>query len=98
MLELSTYEGIPHLLCPVITEAKMATSALGWVVREMESRYKLMTREGVRNIEGYNKNNKIIMPYIVVIVDLTVCIISSGSCSTQPLAGLGRNSLLPIDQ
>ncbi len=69
MLELSTYEGIPHLLCPVITEAKIATSALGWVVKEMESRYKLMTREGVRNIEGYNKNNKIIMPYIVVIVD-----------------------------
>ena len=69
MLELSTYEGIPHLLCPVITEAKKATSALGWVVKEMESRYKLMTREGVRNIEGYNNNNKIVMPYIVVIVD-----------------------------
>jgi len=69
MLELSTYEGIPHLLCPVITEAKKAISALGWIVKEMESRYKLMTREGVRNIEGYNNNNKIIMPYIVVIVD-----------------------------
>ena len=69
MLELSTYEGIPHLLCPVITEAKKATSALGWVVKEMENRYKLMTREGVRNIEGYNNNNKIVMPYIVVIVD-----------------------------
>ena len=62
MLELSTYEGIPHLLCPVITEAKKATSALGWVVKEMESRYKLMTKEGVRNIEGYNNNNKIVMP------------------------------------
>jgi len=69
MLELSTYEGIPHLLCPVITEAKKATSALGWIVKEMESRYKLMTKEGVRNIEGYNNNNKIVMPYIVVIVD-----------------------------
>ena len=69
MLELSTYEGIPHLLCPVITEAKKATSALGWVVKEMESRYKLMTKEGVRNFEGYNNNNKIVMPYIVVIVD-----------------------------
>ena len=69
MLELSTYEGIPHLLCPVITKAKKATSALGWVVKEMENRYKLMTREGVRNIEGYNNNNKIVMPYIVVIVD-----------------------------
>ncbi len=69
MLELSTYEGIPHLLCPVITEAKKATSALGWTVKEMESRYRLMTREGVRNIEGYNNNNKTVMPYIVVIVD-----------------------------
>jgi S-DNA-T family DNA segregation ATPase FtsK/SpoIIIE len=69
MLELSTYEGIPHLLCPVITEAKKATSALGWIVKEMESRYKLMTKEGVKNIEGYNNNNKIVMPYIVVIVD-----------------------------
>ena len=54
MLELSTYEGIPHLLCPVITEAKKAASVLGWVVKEMESRYKLMTREGVKNIDGYN--------------------------------------------
>ena len=50
MLELSTYEGVPHLLCPVITEAKKATSVLGWVVKEMESRYKLMTKEGVRNL------------------------------------------------
>ena len=69
MLELSTYEGIPHLLCPVITEAKKATSVLGWVVKEMESRYKLMTREGVRNIDGYNSKHKIPMPYIVVVVD-----------------------------
>ncbi len=69
MLELSTYEGIPHLICPVITEAKKAASVLGWVVKEMESRYRLMTREGVRNIDGYNKKHKIVMPYIVVIVD-----------------------------
>ena len=69
MLELSTYEGIPHLLCPVITEAKKAASVLGWVVKEMESRYRLMTREGVRNIDGYNEKNKIKMPYIVVVVD-----------------------------
>ena len=69
MLELSTYEGIPHLLCPVITEPKKATSVLGWVVKEMENRYKLMTREGVRNIDGYNSKHKQPMPYIVVIVD-----------------------------
>ena len=69
MLELSTYEGIPHLLCPVITEAKKAASVLGWVVKEMESRYKLMTKEGVRNIDGYNAKHTLPMPYIVVIVD-----------------------------
>ena len=69
MLELSTYEGIPHLLCPVITEAKKAASILGWVVKEMESRYRLMTKEGVRNIDGYNTKHKLPMPYIVVVVD-----------------------------
>ena len=69
MLELSTYEGIPHLLCPVITEAKKAASVLGWVVKEMESRYRLMTKEGVRNIDGYNAKHTHSMPYIVVIVD-----------------------------
>ena len=69
MLELSTYEGVPHLLCPVITEAKKAASVLGWVVKEMESRYRLMTKEGVRNIDSYNAKHKLPMPYIVVVVD-----------------------------
>ena len=69
MLELSTYEGIPNLLCPVITEPKKAASVLGWVVKEMENRYKLMTKVGVRNIDGYNSKHKTLMPYIVVIVD-----------------------------
>jgi S-DNA-T family DNA segregation ATPase FtsK/SpoIIIE len=69
MLELSTYEGIPHLLCPVITEAKKAASVLGWVVKEMESRYRLMTKDGVRNIDGYNSKHTLAMPYIVVVVD-----------------------------
>jgi len=69
MLELSTYEGIPHLLCPVITEAKKAASVLGWVVKEMESRYRLMTKEGVRNIDSYNLKHNFPMPYIVVVVD-----------------------------
>ena len=69
MLELSTYEGIPHLLCPVITEAKKAASVLGWVVKEMENRYRLMTKEGVRNIDSYNAKHTLSMPYIVVVVD-----------------------------
>jgi len=69
MLELSAYEGIPHLLCPVITESRKATAALGWAVKEMESRYKLMTHVGVKNIDGYNSKHKKHMPYIVVIVD-----------------------------
>ena len=69
MLELSTYEGIPHLLTPVITDAKKATAALAWTVKEMNSRYKLMSKVGVRNIDGYNAKHKLKMPYIVVIVD-----------------------------
>ncbi len=69
MLELSTYEGIPHLLTPVITDAKKATSALSWTVKEMNSRYKLMSKVGVRNIDGYNTKHKLKMPYIVVVVD-----------------------------
>jgi DNA segregation ATPase FtsK/SpoIIIE, S-DNA-T family len=69
MLELSAYEGIPHLLTPVITDSKKAASALGWTVREMNNRYKLMSKEGVRNIDGYNAKHQLKMPYIVVVVD-----------------------------
>ena len=69
MLELSSYEGIPHLLTSVITDAKKATSALSWTVKEMESRYRLMSSEGVKNIDGYNQKHKLKMPYIVVVVD-----------------------------
>jgi DNA segregation ATPase FtsK/SpoIIIE, S-DNA-T family len=54
MLELSVYDGIPHLLTPVVTDPKKAVVALRWAVREMESRYESMSRLGVRNIEGYN--------------------------------------------
>jgi S-DNA-T family DNA segregation ATPase FtsK/SpoIIIE len=54
MLELSIYQGIPHLLTPVITEPKKATTALKWVVKEMEKRYREMTEIGVRNISGFN--------------------------------------------
>ena len=55
MLELSVYDGIPHLLSPVVTEPKKAIVALKWVVREMENRYRSMSKLGVRNIEGYNQ-------------------------------------------
>ncbi|HUX79392.1 MAG TPA: DNA translocase FtsK 4TM domain-containing protein [Alphaproteobacteria bacterium] len=55
MLELSIYDGIPHLLAPVVTEPKKAVVALRWVVREMESRYQAMSKLSVRNIEGYNQ-------------------------------------------
>jgi DNA segregation ATPase FtsK/SpoIIIE, S-DNA-T family len=73
MLELSIYQGIPHLLTPVITEPKKATTALKWVVKEMEKRYREMTEIGVRNISGFNdkasSESRRKMPYIVVIVD-----------------------------
>lgn len=55
MLELSIYEGIPHLLAPVVTDPKKAVNALQWTVREMESRYELMSKAGVRNLAGFNE-------------------------------------------
>ena len=55
MLEMSVYEGIPHLLCPVVTDMKQAANALNWCVGEMERRYKLMSRLGVRQLSGFNR-------------------------------------------
>ena len=55
MLELSIYEGIPHLLCPVVTDMRQAASGLNWCVQEMDRRYRLMSHFGVRNIAGYNQ-------------------------------------------
>ena len=55
MLEMSVYEGIPHLLCPVVTDMKQAANALTWCVGEMERRYKLLSKLGVRQLSGYNK-------------------------------------------
>ena len=55
MLEMSVYEGIPHLLAPVVTDMKHAANALNWCVGEMERRYKLLSKMGVRNLAGYNK-------------------------------------------
>lgn len=54
MLEMSVYEGIPHLLCPVVTDMRQAANGLTWCVAEMERRYKLMSKLGVRNLAGYN--------------------------------------------
>ncbi len=68
MVELAPFNGLPHLLCPVVTDAKKASVALNWVVNEMEERYRLLAKAGARNIEIYNtKQEK--LPYIVVIVD-----------------------------
>jgi S-DNA-T family DNA segregation ATPase FtsK/SpoIIIE len=68
MVELAAFNGLPHLLCPVITDAKKVSNALNWVVNEMESRYELLAKAGVRNIDIYNlKHDRI--PYIVVIID-----------------------------
>ena len=68
MVELVGYNDIPHLLCPVITDAKKVPGALNWVVTEMESRYRTLAKAGVRNIKGYHAQGNI-MPYIVIVVD-----------------------------
>ena len=68
MVEMIPYNDLPHLLCPVVTDAKKVTPALNWVVMEMESRYKLFNKEAVRNIKGYHAKG-LDMPYIVVVVD-----------------------------
>jgi S-DNA-T family DNA segregation ATPase FtsK/SpoIIIE len=79
MVELNVYNGIPHLLAPVVTDAKKASQALKKVVNEMERRYELFSHTGTRNIEGYNEHirrynleeneKQPLLPYIVVIVD-----------------------------
>ena len=68
MVELMPFNGLPHLLCPVVTDSKKAAVALNWVVSEMESRYVLLSKAGARNIEAYNEKQEKI-PYIIVIVD-----------------------------
>jgi S-DNA-T family DNA segregation ATPase FtsK/SpoIIIE len=68
MVELACFNGLPHLLCPVVTDAKKASAALNWVVNEMESRYRLLAKVGVRNIEAYNEKEET-LPYIVIIID-----------------------------
>jgi DNA segregation ATPase FtsK/SpoIIIE, S-DNA-T family len=68
MVELNQYNDIPHMLCPAITDHKKVAAALGWVVTEMESRYKTLMKHQVRNIKAYHGKG-FEMPYIVVIVD-----------------------------
>ncbi|SFD69597.1 DNA segregation ATPase FtsK/SpoIIIE, S-DNA-T family [Paenibacillus catalpae] len=73
MVELNVYNGIPHLLAPVVTDPRRAALALKKIVVEMEKRYELFSKSATRNIEGYNalmaENPKAVLPYIVVIVD-----------------------------
>lgn len=76
MLELGIYDGIPHLLTPVVTDMNLAANALTWCVKEMERRYKLLAKYSVRNIEGFNSkvsNNQALeeeyLPQIVIVVD-----------------------------
>ncbi|MGB9667907.1 MAG: DNA translocase FtsK [Thermosulfidibacteraceae bacterium] len=69
MLEFSVYNGIPHLITPVITDPKKAATALSWATNEMERRYSILTEVGVRNIEKYNMKAKEKLPYIVIVVD-----------------------------
>ena len=72
VVELSIYNGIPHLLIPVVTDPKKATSALSWAVEEMEKRYKLFAENSVRDINAYNnkmKTKEEQLPKIVIIID-----------------------------
>ncbi len=70
MVELMPFNGLPHLLCPVVTDAKKAAVALNWVVTEMENRYVLLSKASARNIEAYNEKQKEDkLPYIIVVVD-----------------------------
>ena len=69
-VELSIYDGIPHLISPVITEAKKSLVVLKWVIKEMERRYEILLQAGSRDIQSYNKKNPDeTLPYIVIIVD-----------------------------
>mgnify|MGYP000632457065 CR=1 FL=1 len=70
MVELTLYNGLPHLLCPVIVDIKKAVNALKWLIGEMSRRYKIFSENRVRNIEAYNiSNNENPLPYIVVVID-----------------------------
>ena len=94
MVELASFAGIPHLIHPIISEAKKAFFALNWAVEEMERRYKLLAAEGTRNIEAYNKTGREKLSYIVIIVDelADLMLVARESIETaiQRLAQLSR--------
>src|SRR5215210_127046 len=68
-VELSQFARIPHLITPVVTDVKKAANALGWAVAEMERRYEVLEKIGVRSVEGYNDRAETPMPYVVVVID-----------------------------
>ena len=68
-IELSGYEGIPHLLHPVVVDPRLASRALNWAVREMERRYKLLEESKVKSFDSYNESSEEKLPYIVIVVD-----------------------------
>ena len=84
-VELSVYNGIPHLLTPVITDVEKTVNSLKWAVTEMDRRYEVLSRAGKRNIEGYNAaaSNEERMPYIVFIIDELADIMSVASSSVE---------------
>src|SRR4029078_12473574 len=107
-LELGMYEEIPHLLTPVVVDPKKAANALRWAVHEMEDRYKTLAAEGVRNIEQYNRNVKLVLeetgnkdadgpkalPFIfVVIVELAVLIMLASNEVEKSIARLAQMAL-----
>ncbi|WP_462137385.1 FtsK/SpoIIIE family DNA translocase [Candidatus Mycalebacterium sp.] len=91
MLEFSIYEGIPHLLHPIVTEPRKASAALKWAVGEMENRYSLLSGKGVRSIDSYNAkiegeegaDSAKILPYIVIVIDELGDLVMSGTNDTQ---------------
>jgi S-DNA-T family DNA segregation ATPase FtsK/SpoIIIE len=94
MVELMPFNDLPHLLCPLVTEAKKAAAALNWVVNEMEERYRLLSQLGTRNIESYNQKGETKLPYIVVVVDefadLMIVMPDQIETAVQRLAQLAR--------
>jgi S-DNA-T family DNA segregation ATPase FtsK/SpoIIIE len=95
-VELSGYNGLPHLLVPVITEAEKASAALRWTVHEMENRYRLFAEAGARNIAAYNEsrvdaNDR--MPFIVVIIDeLADLMMQDGRSTEEPIVRIAQKA------